>query len=124
MTVPTWFTKDLELIDPTYFVFPNEEYQYFEIRKRMDIDRKDKINKKSVHIKDPTVAVFKSLNDDALISLRRRKYIGLKYKQDTLGYLRDIKRQNKEAQQKAIEIAREQMTEGFMRIFSTKQYYT
>lgn len=78
MLIPEWFAKELAIVDDAYYVFPNENYQYFEIKRRMDIDRKDKENGKRVRIKDPTVAVFKSLNDDALLSIRKRKYIGRK----------------------------------------------
>lgn len=125
MLIPEWFAKELAIVDDAYYVFPNENYQYFEIKRRMDIDRKDKENGKRVRIKDPTVAVFKSLNDDALLSIRKRKYIGLQYRQNMLEYMKDIQRQNREAKAKAIEIAREQIAEGFMRIFqwNRKKYY-
>lgn len=125
MTIPEWFVKDLEVIDTTYFVVPNEEFGYFEIKKRLDIERKDKINGVKVRVKDPTVAVFKSLNEDALLSLRKRKYDGLRYRQDMMAYLKDIKRHNEESRKKAIEIAREQVAEGFIKIFNwgKKKYY-
>lgn len=122
---PKWFLDELEIIDPTYFVVRNEDYQYYEIKRKMDIDRKDKDNGKRVRIHNPTVAVFHTLNDEALLSIRRRKYIGLQYKQDSMAYLKDIQKQNKEAREKAKQIAREQMAEGYMRIYNLgrKKYY-
>lgn len=122
---PKWFVDELQIIDPTYFVVANEDYQYYEIKKKMDIDRVDKENGKHVRVHNPTVAVFHTLNDDALLSIRRRKYIGLQYRQDTMAYLKDIQKQNREAKAKAKQIAREMMAEGYMRIYNLgrKRYY-
>ena len=125
MTIPTWFEKELAIIDEAYFVHPNEEYNYYEIKRRMDIERINKTAGIKVRIHDPTVAVFKTLNDEALNSIRYRKWLGLQYRQDNLAYLKDIQRQNREARVKAIEIAREQVAEGMMKIFNwgKKKYY-
>ena len=116
MTAPSWFVAELEIIDPTYFCLWHEEYRYWEIKKRMDIDRVDKDNGVHVRLKDPTVAVFKLLNDDALLSLRKRKYIGLKYANNPLKYLADIQARNREARAKARHYAQEMQAEGVERI--------
>ena len=125
MTPQSWFLKELECIDPSYRVVYNEMYRYYEIKKDLDIYRTDKVNGKTVRLKNPTVAVFHVLNDDALESLRRRKRVGLKYHQNSLAYLEDIKRQNNEAKRKAKELAREQQAEGWMRAYNwgKKKYF-
>jgi len=125
MHIPRWFVRELEIIDPTYYVVPNEEYQYYEIKRKIEISRTDRESANHILIYHPTVAVFKTLNEDALLSLRKRKYIGLKFRQNMREYAKSIVRENKEAKKKAIEIARERTAEGLIRIFNwgRKKYY-
>jgi hypothetical protein len=116
--IPDFFVRDLEIIDPTYFVKYNQLYNYFEIKKEMEVERKDKERGIRVRIKNPTVAVFRSLNEAALNNLRKRKYEGLKYarKHDSDEYLNDIIRSNKEAKKKKEQIALEMVAEGMIKI--------
>ena len=116
MTPRTWFLKELACIDPSYSVVYNEAYRYYEIKKGLDIYRTDKQNGKTVRLKNPTVAVFHTLDESALDSLRRRKRVGLKYHTNSLAYLEDIRKQNNEAKRKARELALEQQAEGWMKI--------
>ena len=125
MTPHAWWKRELACIDPTYRVVYNEMYRYYEIKKELDIYRTDKGNGKTVRLQNPTVAVFHTLDNDALDSLRRRKRVGLKYHTNSLAYLEDIKRQNREAKRKARELAIEQQAEGWMKIenWGKKQYF-
>jgi hypothetical protein len=135
MYVPKWFLRELKIIDPTYFVTWNDEYQYFEIRKKMNMEKivevpgKEILSGEELHglrrpqllkitMRNPTVAVFKILNDQALIDMRKRKYIGLKFQRnnDPLAYLKWIMAQNKEAKAKKEEIAHEMITDGIMKM--------
>lgn len=106
------FKRDLKVLDPSYFVRYNSEYQYYEIKRKMDVKRTDKDNGIKVRIKDPTVAVFHHLNDSAIQNMQKRKFLGRKY--DGEKYLKWIKNRNKEASTKKKQIAREMVAEGFM----------
>lgn len=128
-TIPRWFEKDLAIIDPSYYVFYNDLYDYFEIKRRMDVSRKVAITEEKlrhVRVHNPTVAVFKILNDAALLDLRKRKYIGLKfhraYKDDA--YLDWLVAQNREAKKKKQELAHEMMAEGFMEMHRLQTRHT
>ena len=115
MYVPEWFKKELKIIDPTYYVFPNEKYNYYEIRKDFHWYNG---NEGTEHRASPSLANFKLLNNAALDSLRERKRRGLqferKYYKDKV--LREIERENREIREKNKEEALEMMTEGFMKI--------
>ena len=117
MHVPEWFKRELKIIDPTYYVFMNNNvgYNYYEIRKDFHwfngTDRTE-------HWASPSLANFKLLNNAALDSLRERKRRGLqfekKYYEDRL--LQEIKRENREIREKNKELALDMMAEGFIRI--------
>ena len=106
-----WFERELELIDPTYFVVFNKRYQYYEIKKQMNVVR----NGELVVVR-PTLAVFRRLNDRALDNLRQRKFMGIKYSGDSKKYLNYLNSLNKEAKKKKQEFAMEMMAEGYMKI--------
>ncbi len=36
MNPPSWFLRELEILDPTYFLVYNEEYLYWEVMKEME----------------------------------------------------------------------------------------
>ncbi len=110
--VPRCFKRDLRVLDPSYFVRYNSEYQYYEIKRKMSVNRTDKDNGLRVKIKDPTVAVFHHLNDSAIQNMQERKFLGRKY--DGEKYLKWIKNRNKESRAKKKQIAREMVAEGFM----------
>ena len=75
MTAPKWFLKDLEIIDPTYFPFWNEKMGYWEMKKKMDIHYIK--GRHDYHVVDPTIGVFKELNNNALDNIRYRKQLSL-----------------------------------------------
>lgn len=106
------FKRDLKVLDPSYFVRYNDEYQYYEIKKKMSVKRTDKENGIRVRIKDPTVAIFHHLNDSAIQNMNKRKFLGRKY--DGEKYLKWIKDRNKESKAKGKALAREMVAEGFM----------
>jgi hypothetical protein len=123
-TPPAWFVKELAVVDPTYFLYYNEQYSYWEIKKRMDFNRKidenvAKNRELRARAKNPTVAVFSRLNDDAILDLRKRKYMGLKHHRANRedDYLNWIISQNREAKAKKRQIALEMMAEGAMRAY-------
>lgn len=141
--VPSWFERELACIDPSYFVVWNDLYRYYEIKRKMDFKRtveieggatsdgrghgvvtEDKIIKIAMH--NPTVAVFKILNDAALTDLRQRKYMGLKfhraYRDDE--FLKWIARENREAKAKKEELARELIATGFMEMHRLERRHT
>ena len=127
MKAPNWFLRQLEIIDKRYSPVWNDRYAYWEIKQTMEIDRTDKDTGKRFLIKDPTIAVFTSLNDEALLSLRRRKYNALRYVPGDKGdYLESIKRANRIAKKKMGQIAIERMAEGFMKMYEVgrKQIFT
>lgn len=121
-TPPAWFVKELAVVDSTYFLWFNEEYDYWEVKKKMDFNRKiDEDVAKNIQLraraKNPTVAVFRRLNDDAILEMRKRKYLGLKhhraYRDDD--YINWIISQNREAKAKKKELADEMIADGAMR---------
>ena len=130
-TPPAGFLKQLDCIDPTYFVYFNEEYGYWEIKKKMDFDRKideDAARNRQIRAraKDPTVGVFFRLNDDALLDLRKRKYLGLKHHRANRedDYLNWIISQNREAKAKKRQMALEMMAEGMMKMHRMETSHT
>lgn len=111
MRPPRWFERELKIIDDTYFVVFNKMYEYYEIKKEMNVVK----NGELVVVK-PTLAVFRRLNDGALNNLRERKYMGRKYAGDPKKYLNYINSLNEEAKKKKQQLAIEIMSEGYMRI--------
>jgi len=111
MRLPKWFERELEIIDSTYYVVFNREYQYYEIKKEMNV-----IKDGELVIVKPTLAVFRRLNDRALENLRERKHTGRKYARDPMLYLKYLNNLNKEAKAKKKELAMEIMAEGYIRI--------
>lgn len=106
-----WFSRELEIIDDTYYVVFNKKYEYYEIKKQMNVVK----NGELVVVK-PTLAVFRRLNDRALNNLRERKYVGRKYARDPMLYLKYLNSLNEEAKKKKHELALEVMAHGLMRI--------
>lgn len=106
-----WFIRELEIIDNTYFVVFNKRYEYYEIKKQMNVVRNG-----DLVVVRPTLAVFRKLNDRALDNLRERKHMGLKYGGDSMKYLKYLNRLNKEAKKKKRGLALEMMAEGYVRI--------
>lgn len=106
-----WFERELEVIDNTYFVVFNKRYEYYEIKKQMNVVKDGRL----VVVK-PTLAVFRRLNDRALDNLRERKFTGRKYAGDSKKYLSYLNSLNKEAKKKKQQLAMETMAEGYMRI--------
>lgn len=111
MRPPSWFERELQIIDDTYFVVFNKEYEYYEIKKQMNVVKDGRL----VVVK-PTLAVFRRLNDGALNNLRERKYVGRKYAGDSEKYLNYLNSLNEEAKKKKQQLAIETMAEGYMRI--------
>jgi len=111
MRPPKWFERELQIIDDTYFVVFNREYEYYEIKKQMNVVK----NGELVVVK-PTLAVFRRLNERALNNLRERKHMGIKYAGDPKKYLKYINSLNVEAKKKKQQLAIETMAEGYMRI--------
>ena len=134
MIIPAWFKKELAIIDPRYYPVWNLAWEYWEIKCRLDFSRsienptvikKDEIIKLS--IRNPTVAVFQNLNDDALFQLRKRKHIGLKFHRaydGTKAYIEDVLRRNREAKSKKRELAAELVAEGYMKIYDLEHKKT
>lgn len=123
-TVNKCFKRDLKVLDPSYFVKYNDEYRYYEIKRKMDVKRTDKENGIKVKIKDPTVAIFHHLNDSAIQNMQKRKFLGRQYDGDK--YLQWIKNRNKEARVKRKIVAQEMQVEGHMRRhnWGKKKIYT
>ena len=111
MRPPNWFTKELKIIDDTYYVVFNKRYEYYEIKKEMNVIKDGRL----VVVK-PTLAVFRRLNDRALNNLRERKYTGRKFSADPMKYLSYLNSLNKEAKAKKRELALEMMSHGYMAI--------
>ncbi len=121
MRPPKWFTKELQIIDDTYYVVFNKMYEYYEIKKQMNV-----VKDGMLVVVKPTLAVFRKLNDKALNNLRERKYTGRKYAGDPKKYLNYINSLNEEAKKKKQRLAIEIMSEGYMRIHNLgrKQIFT
>jgi len=111
MRPPRWFEQELKIIDDTYFVVFNQKYEYYEIKKEMNVVKDGRLV-----VVRPTLAVFRRLNDRALNNLRERKYIGRKFAGDSMKYLNYLNSLNVEAKKKKQQFALETMTEGYMRI--------
>jgi len=131
MNAPEWFLKELEMIDPRYFVAWNEPYRYWEIKLRLKFDRKIEVEGGAVsdgthhmltedqviryRVENPTIAIEPYLNDLALNNLRRRKYLRLKYKGD-FDELNEIAENNRQAEEKAHQLGIELIAEGLMKM--------
>lgn len=121
MYPPKWFTRELQIIDDTYFVVFNKRYEYYEIKKQMNVVKDGRL----VVVK-PTLAVFRRLNDRALDNLRERKCEGRKYAGNSNEYLNHLKRLNEEAKKKKQQLALEMMATGYLAIHNLgrKQIFT
>lgn len=106
-----WFERELAIIDDSYFVVFNKRYEYYEIKKQMNVVKDGRL----VVVK-PTLAVFRRLNDRALDNLRERKFMGRKYSGDPKKYLNYLNGLNVESKKKKKELAMEMMAEGYVRI--------
>lgn len=130
MKAPAWFEKELKMIDPRYFLLWNELYGYWEIKCRMIFDRTveiegaksewEKATRTPVQViraraENPTIAIHHVLNDGALIALRRRKYLRLKYKHDE-DELKEIEEMNREATEKASRMGVEMIADGLIKM--------
>jgi len=74
--IPAWFLRDLKTIDPSYFVDWNKHYRYYEIRKKMHQEIRDKKTGKTAVFHNPVVATFFSLVPDSITNMKERKYMG------------------------------------------------
>uniref|UniRef100_A0A6M3IYK0 Uncharacterized protein n=1 Tax=viral metagenome TaxID=1070528 RepID=A0A6M3IYK0_9ZZZZ len=121
MIVSRWFDKELKLIDPLYFAEWNEDMLYWEIKRKMTAFYTDRSGRIEVKVNNPTVGVFKHLNDEALENLRERKWLSRRYPGDS--YITWLFNQAKEAKAKKEQMGLEMAAEGMLRIFSTKQTF-
>ena len=116
MIVPNWFSRELKIIDPLYFVEWNTHYEYWEIKRKMTERYVDVRKGIAIKFVNPTVGVFRYLNDTALNNLRERKYLSRRY--PGTKYVDWLLSQAKDAKEKKRELALEMTTEGFMRIMN------
>jgi hypothetical protein len=114
MIAPKWFIKDLEVVDKSYFPAWNEKMGYWEIKKKMH--EYHLFHRFFVEIKDPTIGVFKELNNNALDNIRMRRRLSLKYPGKS--YYKWILDQAKESREKKSQLAVEMATEGMMKILN------
>lgn len=131
MIAEKWFLKELQMIDSRYFVVWNEMYGYWEIKVRLDCDRKtETVSKEEMDVpgviknaqeamrvfaKNPTIAVELRLDDAALNDLRRRKYLRTKYVHNE-DEIRDIAYRNKQAEEKASRLGIELIADGLIKL--------
>jgi len=116
MSPRKWFERELAIIDSTYFVVFNKRYQYYEIKKQMNVVRNG-----GLVVVRPTLAVFRRLNDRALDNLRERKFMGIKYGGEPEKYLNYLNGLNVESKKKKRELAMEMMAEGYVRIHNLER---
>jgi hypothetical protein len=118
MIPPKWFLRDLEIIDKSYFPAWNEKAGYWEIKKKMHEYYMGRSRGRSfvAEVLDPTIGVFKELNNNVLDNIRQRKKLSIQY--PGASYLKWIMDQAKESKAKKNALAVEMATEGFMRIFN------
>lgn len=108
-----WFLKELALIDRDLFVTWDRHYEYWVVKKRFR-----KVIKRGnylIEFKDPTIAIYKELNNNALDNLRYRYWLGNKLTGER--YLKWIFDQAKEASEKRKQIANEMIAEGIMKAY-------
>jgi hypothetical protein len=114
MIAPKWFLRDLEIIDKSYFPAWNEKTGYWEIKKKM---HEYYMTKGLIaEVKDPTIGVFRELNNNALDNIRQRKKLSIQY--PGASYFKWIVDRAKESKAKKNVLAVEMATEGFMKIFN------
>jgi hypothetical protein len=123
--VPTWFKKELAIIDPHYKVEFNDRYQYFTVfmLKEYVVENENGARKVSRYV---PLATYRSLNDTALTDLRRRKQIGLRFQRTYApeAYLDWIRAMGRESREKEQELALEMKTEGYMKIHRHETSHT
>ena len=123
MTPPEWFIRELKLIDPLYFVWWNDEYEYWEIKvKKEFVRRADSLSTPTMQVivraKNPTIDVVHSLDQRCLHNLRRRKFLDdqdARADPDRDPYLDRLIDRNKEAKRKKILLGREMVAEGLIK---------
>lgn len=115
--VPKWWADELALIDPTYFLVYNQEYDYFTVTKKVRYLYEQNGEYGKVE-RDIPLATFRNLNDAALNNLRERKAVGRKFERESnpTAYLDWIKGEGREARKKARELALEMQAEGLIKI--------
>ena len=110
--IPKWFLRDLEIIDPTYYLEWSWHSFGWYIRRRFQI------MKKGVFVNNPRIGFYRQWEPDGRIleDLRFRKQEGLRLNLDRNPnkYLKEIVGRNKEAKRKAREANFEFMTDGLM----------
>ena len=114
MIIPSWFEKELKIIDPLYFAEWNAEYEYWEIKRKM---REHYISPEAhIEIKflNPTVGVYTHLNDATLENLRERKWLRRRY--PGTKHIDWLLEQAKEAKEKKLQLAVEMAAEGVMKM--------
>lgn len=112
MIAPAWFLRDLEIIDKSYFPAWNEKLGLWEIKKKMH--EYHLFKGFFMEIKDPTIGVFKELNNNALDNIRERRRLSVLYPGDK--YFKWVLAQAQQSRQKKNQLAVEMATEGIMKI--------
>lgn len=118
MKAPEWFLKQLKDLGEYYLVW-NEQNLYWEVKHSLTFVRwRDRLGEFQQVTVNPTVAVFKTLNDAAMDELKRRRKVAEEwdYTSDPRRYWEHLKKQERESRRKAKQMGREQMAEGLMKI--------
>lgn len=116
--IPTFFLRELKIIDPTYYVVYNPEIRTFDIMQ----DIKELVRRKDGSYTwaktSLLLAFFKHPNDQALTELRRRKRLGINLNliEHPRRYETWVKRINAENRAKKSIIGVEMIAEGYRRI--------
>jgi hypothetical protein len=124
-TPPEWFLKEIVMIDPTYYVVYNDEFDYYQVMKEIrvfDVGPDGKMEKQD---RTSALATFRYANDRALDDLRRRKKFSLQFNRastedDDNAYLNWIAEQNRENNAKAREYSIEMRAEGYMKMHKAR----
>jgi hypothetical protein len=118
MHIPSWWKKELKIIDPALSVVWNEHLRYFEVWKTLEYKP---LNSRRM-VKEPVLrACFDRLNDAGLTNLRHRQWIGRHIMRGSAeNYIKWIKDEEKAEKAKEIDRSRDMMAHGFMEMFSTK----
>lgn len=118
MEIPSWFKKELRIVDPTYWVKMDKEKGLYQIVKDVDIWIELPHHHKRARVRGPRiVTISRDLNQALIDDLKHRKELGRKLNivENPMNELRYLKEQEDAAKKKEEELMLDMITEGIMK---------
>lgn len=119
MYIPKYFIRELKNIDKALYVVKDYELGMFDIYKEVEVEVPKKLGS-FLYKEHRMIDSFRYLNDDALMHLRYRKWLGNKFEtaKDPRKYWKWMKDQEKKVKEKKIEEARDMQAKGWIEAYN------